>query len=154
MVTHSSILAWRIPSSEEAGGPQSMASQRAGHNWATDTQDSGSKRGLSPTRFSPPQAIFHQLTKARNKDSTRGSWRRPQRQCMEGDPARSPLQEDSRPSCWGFRLARASGYTLPPLSRLTFRQNLEFLRIFSALTVDAWEIPPLKQNQRTMRKTQ
>ena len=29
MVTHSSILAWRIPWTEEAGGLQSMGSKRA-----------------------------------------------------------------------------------------------------------------------------
>ena len=32
MVTHSSILAWRIPWTEEAGGLQSIGSQRVGHN--------------------------------------------------------------------------------------------------------------------------
>ena len=32
MTTHSSILAWRIPWTEEPGGPQSMGSQRVGHN--------------------------------------------------------------------------------------------------------------------------
>ena len=32
MATHSSILAWRIPWTEEAGGLQSMGSQRVGHN--------------------------------------------------------------------------------------------------------------------------
>ena len=30
MVTHSGILAWRIPWTEEPGGLQSMGSQRAG----------------------------------------------------------------------------------------------------------------------------
>ena len=30
--THSSILAWRIPWTEEPGGPQSMGSQRLGHD--------------------------------------------------------------------------------------------------------------------------
>ena len=30
--THSSILAWRIPWTEEPGGLQSMGSQRVGHN--------------------------------------------------------------------------------------------------------------------------
>ena len=30
--THSSILAWRIPWTEEPGGPQSMVSQRAGYD--------------------------------------------------------------------------------------------------------------------------
>ena len=34
MAIHSSILAWRIPCTEEPGGPQSMWSQRVGHDWA------------------------------------------------------------------------------------------------------------------------
>ena len=34
MATHSSILAWRIPGTEEPGGLQSMGSQRVGHDWA------------------------------------------------------------------------------------------------------------------------
>ena len=34
MATHCSILAWRIPWTEEPGGLQSMGSQRVGHNWA------------------------------------------------------------------------------------------------------------------------
>ena len=32
MATHSSILAWRIPWTEETGGLQSMTLQRVGHN--------------------------------------------------------------------------------------------------------------------------
>ena len=32
MATHSSILAWRIPSTGGPGGLQSMASQRVGHD--------------------------------------------------------------------------------------------------------------------------
>ena len=32
MVTHSSILAWRIPWTEEPGRLQSMGSQRVGHD--------------------------------------------------------------------------------------------------------------------------
>ena len=35
MATHSSILAWRIPWTEEPGGLQSTGLQRVGHNWAT-----------------------------------------------------------------------------------------------------------------------
>ena len=37
MATHSSILAWRNPWTEEPGGLQSMVSQRVGHNWVTNT---------------------------------------------------------------------------------------------------------------------
>ena len=36
MATHSSILSWRIPWTEEPVGLQSMGSQTVGHNWATD----------------------------------------------------------------------------------------------------------------------
>ena len=32
MTTHSRILAWRIPWTEETGGLQSMGSQRVGHD--------------------------------------------------------------------------------------------------------------------------
>ena len=38
MATHSSILAWRIPWTEELGGLQSLGSQRVGHNLATKQQ--------------------------------------------------------------------------------------------------------------------
>ena len=32
MATHSSILAWKIPWTEEPGGLQSIGSQKVGHN--------------------------------------------------------------------------------------------------------------------------
>ena len=37
MATNSSILAWKIPWTEEPGGLQSMGSQRVRHNWTTKT---------------------------------------------------------------------------------------------------------------------
>ena len=37
MATHSSILPWRIPWTEEPGGLQSMGLQRVGHDWGTST---------------------------------------------------------------------------------------------------------------------
>ena len=36
MATHSSILAWETPWTEEPGGLQSKRSQRFRHNWATE----------------------------------------------------------------------------------------------------------------------
>ena len=36
-VTHPSVLAWRIPWTEEPGGLQSMGLPRVGHDWATNT---------------------------------------------------------------------------------------------------------------------
>ena len=35
MATHSSILSWEIPWTEEPGGLQSMGSQRIGQDWAS-----------------------------------------------------------------------------------------------------------------------
>ena len=37
MATHSSILDWRIPLTEEPGRLQTMGLQRAGHDWVTNT---------------------------------------------------------------------------------------------------------------------
>ena len=39
MATHSSILAWKIPWTEEPGGLQSMGSPRVRHNLATEQQE-------------------------------------------------------------------------------------------------------------------
>ena len=38
MAAHSSILAWEIPWTEEAGWLQFMESQRVGHDWTTKQQ--------------------------------------------------------------------------------------------------------------------
>ena len=35
MATHSSILVWKIPWTEESGWLLTMGSQRVGHDWAT-----------------------------------------------------------------------------------------------------------------------
>ena len=43
MATHSSILAWKIPWTEDPGRLQSMGSQRVGHNWATSLSFLGLK---------------------------------------------------------------------------------------------------------------
>ena len=37
MVTHSSVLAWRIPGTAEPGGLPSMGSHRVGHDWSDST---------------------------------------------------------------------------------------------------------------------
>ena len=36
-MTHSNILSWIIPKTEEPAGLQSMELQRVGHDWATNT---------------------------------------------------------------------------------------------------------------------
>ena len=37
MATHSNVLAWKVPWTEESGRFQSIGSQRVGHNWVTNT---------------------------------------------------------------------------------------------------------------------
>ena len=49
MATHSSILAWRIPWTEELGRLQSMGSQRVGHDWATGQQQQPRLCAVGPT---------------------------------------------------------------------------------------------------------
>jgi len=44
--THSSILAWRIPWTEEAGRLQSMESQRVGHDSVTDIFTRSSSKAM------------------------------------------------------------------------------------------------------------
>ena len=38
MATHSSILGWKIPWTEDHGGLQSIGLQRVGHDWHEHTQ--------------------------------------------------------------------------------------------------------------------
>ena len=56
MATHSNILAWKIPWTEELGGLQSMGSQRVGHNWVTEHM----------TFVQPLFGVFILLSKALN----------------------------------------------------------------------------------------
>ena len=46
MATHSSVLAWRIPGTEEAGGLLSMGSHRVGHNWSDLAAAAGKVTGI------------------------------------------------------------------------------------------------------------
>ena len=47
MATHSSLLAWIIPWTEEPGGPQSMGSQRVGHFEPVLNNDIGKTKFMS-----------------------------------------------------------------------------------------------------------
>ena len=47
MATHSSILAWRIPWTEEPDRVQSTGSQRVGHDLATKQQQQPSLGGIT-----------------------------------------------------------------------------------------------------------
>ena len=52
--THSSILAWRIPWTEEPGGLQSMESQRVGHDSNSQTHTHTHTHHIRQLNFLPP----------------------------------------------------------------------------------------------------
>ena len=58
MTTHSSILAGKIPWTEEPGGLQSMGSQRVRHNWATILIHSGTHTQYLKVLISTYLSIF------------------------------------------------------------------------------------------------
>ena len=64
MATHPSILAWRIPWTEEAGGLQSMGLQRIGHDWTTNITKN--------TRYY--NTPISQVKKLRPKEVTGSHW--------------------------------------------------------------------------------
>ena len=57
MATHSSILAWRIPWTEEPGSLQSMGLQRLRYDWATNTITTTTRPRLE-TLGPMPQILF------------------------------------------------------------------------------------------------
>ena len=52
MAIHSSVLAWRIPWTEEPGRLQSGDLQRVGHDWATNTHNTFTYLSLGSTGYS------------------------------------------------------------------------------------------------------
>ena len=52
MATHSSILSWRIPWTEEPSRPQSIVLQRVGHDWSdlADVRTGSQRRGGSASQ--------------------------------------------------------------------------------------------------------
>ena len=49
MATHSSVVAWEIPWTEEPGGLQSMGSQKVGHNLKTKQRQISLRGGTRPS---------------------------------------------------------------------------------------------------------
>ena len=62
MATHSSILAWKIPWTEDPGRLQFMGSQRVGHDWATSLHFTpwGWSWSLPPIQCHKPPSIVLQ----------------------------------------------------------------------------------------------
>ena len=106
MATHSSILAWRIPSTEDCGGLQSMGSQRVRHDWActhTHTHTHGilpslhcesNCRSLSTRRFPGGSGGKASAYNAGDAGSIPGSGRSP------GEGNGNPLQYSCLENPW------------------------------------------------------
>ena len=58
MTTHSGILAWKMPSTEEPGGLQSMGSERVGQDLVTTQQQNIDIDGLSICIMLPDNLII------------------------------------------------------------------------------------------------
>ena len=70
MTTHPSILAWRIPWTEEPGGLQSVGSRRVRHNWVTDTlMQTVSRWSGCPSAFSSSAPLPYHTWRQRNLGS-------------------------------------------------------------------------------------
>ena len=64
MATHSSILAWRIPWTNEPGGLQSMGSQRVGHDLAA-------KQSIHTHTHTHTHTYVYEREKEREKEQER-----------------------------------------------------------------------------------
>ena len=79
MATHSSILAWKIPRTEELGRIQSMGSQRVGHNWTTSL---GSHLGFFHETLWPPNVKNQPI---RKDPDTGEDWRQEEKGTTEDE---------------------------------------------------------------------
>ena len=70
MATHTSILAWRIPRTEEPGGLQSMGSQRVGYHLATERVTGRKARGLQTEEIGCKCQTFLSLLSGRRKQTS------------------------------------------------------------------------------------
>ena len=59
MATHSSILAWKIPWTEETGKLQSIVSQRIGHDWVTNIYSHGHTHTHTHIWSKPLLQVYH-----------------------------------------------------------------------------------------------
>ena len=63
MATHSSILAWRIPGTEELSGLLSMGSHRVGHDWSDLAAAAAVMRNQCTIRYTLHQIGENNLAK-------------------------------------------------------------------------------------------
>ena len=120
MAASASILAWEIPRIEEPGGPQSIGSQRAGHELATKQQQTIGPQLPSPTW---PPFTGHTLHSRHNRSGIVNlehpwlvlllGWRSHARKNKLGRPgAAIPVQKSCLQRC---HISRSKSLTRPQL---------------------------------------
>ena len=65
MATHTSILDWRIPWTEESDGLQTLEPQRVGQDWATEQQEQQQLYTVSNTKQRERFPIYTNVTSLR-----------------------------------------------------------------------------------------
>ena len=75
MATHSSILAWEIPWTEEPGGLQFMGSRRIGHDLATKQQYSTHNTQVRLLKVSWGTQRIWQFARGSRVPEGEGGWR-------------------------------------------------------------------------------
>ena len=88
MATHSSILAWRIPWTEEPGGLQSTGSQRVGHDWVTSLSLSERVSWSLSRDLKEVVYIWEERDASRRERGDSWSVRLKRKMLLEADPAR------------------------------------------------------------------
>ena len=79
MATHCSILAWRIPWTEESGRLQSLRSQNVGQDWSDSTEHSTDKgedadRFLGQVENHPPSCLHSLCGVLRGRSPREAAW--------------------------------------------------------------------------------
>ena len=147
MATHSSILAWKVPWTEEPGGPQSTGLQRVRRDWATENNIYIMyiyKHTHISQLLSPDQSLHcqpgslgtkpgswvrvreeHVLSWGTSPEQTGASSSRPQHRHREKHHSETWRKTDLSHSvcCVSFHTEKGCGCLCSPTPRLPFRIN-------------------------------
>ena len=130
MATHSSILAWRIPRTEETGKLQSMGSQRVRHDWGLNNfifTFTLIKRLFSPASLS---AISYSIGSSLARDGTWVSW-----VFLLWEAASLPLHHVGSSKHFIWYHERPRFFAITPLYLLfgvSYHCTFQFISIFSS----------------------
>ena len=75
MATHSSVLAWKIPWTEEPGRLQSLGWQRVGHDWATSLYMCTNHKACVKQGTTLPQNIYPPITSENPQNFSHGKFK-------------------------------------------------------------------------------